>query len=83
MLAFKELPHQSLSLPISSQPFMCFLYYAQCQFNIALVLMIPGTDCRDKPHWRQQRKQNDHSKQQQHQWQNHDDKQQQQGPHDG
>ena len=40
---FKELPHQSLSLLISSQPFMCFWYYAQCQFNIALALLVPGT----------------------------------------
>ena len=41
---FKELPHQSLSLLISSQPFMCFWYYAQCQFNIPLALLVPGTD---------------------------------------
>ena len=31
MPAFKELPHQSLSLLISSQPFMCLLYYAQLE----------------------------------------------------
>ena len=42
MPAFKELTHQSLSLLISSQPFMCLLYYAQLEDTAHYAGLLPA-----------------------------------------